>query len=127
MIFKLCGAALLTAGAALILRQYKPEFALPVTVAGGIIMLLVIIGQLAPQIDFINELWYGEGFGDYAAPMVKSLGVALIAQTASDMCRDMGDTSTASKVEFAGKAEIMLLCLPLISELLGFARELLIG
>ena len=126
MIFKLCGAALLTAAAALILKQYKPELALPVTAAGGVIMLLVIIAQIAPQIDYINGLWLADGFGEYAAPLVKSLGVALVAQTASDICRDMGETSAASKVELAGKAEIMLLCLPLIGELLGFARELLL-
>lgn len=127
MIFRLCGVALLTAFAAMVLKQYKPELALPVSVAGGVLLLLAIIARLAPQVEYISGLWYADDFGEYAAPLVKSLGVALIAQTASDVCRDMGETSAASKVELAGKAEIMLLCLPLIGELLGFARELLLG
>ncbi len=125
MILKLCGGALLIAGIALILRQYKPEFAVPVAVGGGVVMLLAIITLIAPQIDYINALWLDESFSVYASPLVKALGVALVAQTAADICRDMGESATASKVELAGKAEIMLLCLPLIGELLGFARELL--
>jgi len=39
----------------------------------------------------------------------------------------MGENSAASKVEFAGKLEIMLICLPLIDKLLEFARGLLLG
>ena len=126
MILRLCGAALLTAGAAFFLRQYKPELAVPVTVAGSVAVLLAVASRLAPQLDFMDGLWQAEGFSQYMGTLIKSLGIAIIAQTAADICRDMGDTAAAAKVELAGKAEIMLLCLPLIGELLTFARQLLL-
>ena len=111
----------------ILIKQLKPEMAVPVTAAGAVIVLIAALGMLAPQIEYIGGLWYAEELKGYAAPMVKSLGIALIAQTAADICRDMGESAAASKVEFAGKVEIMLLCLPLINELLEFARGLLLG
>lgn len=127
MILRICGGALIIVFAAIVLKQFKPELALPVTITGIVIILLTIITRFVPHIEFIDGLWIAEGLKGYATPLVKSLGIALIAQTASDICKDMGENSAASKVELAGKAEIMLLCLPLINELLGFARELLLG
>ncbi len=127
MIIQICGGALIIVFSAVVIKQFKPELALPVTAAGSVIFLVTIIARFAPQVEFIDGLWIAEGLRGYAAPLVKSLGIALIAQTASDICKDMGENSAASKVELAGKAEIMLLCLPLINELLGFARELLLG
>lgn len=127
MILRICGGALIVAFVTLIIRQYKPEMTMPVTVAGAVLILLTAVLRLAPQIEYVSGLWFAEELRGYAAPLVKSLGVALIAQTTSDICRDMGENGAAAKVEFAGKVEIMLLCLPLIDELLGFARELLLG
>ncbi|MGI6202994.1 MAG: SpoIIIAC/SpoIIIAD family protein [Eubacteriales bacterium] len=127
MMMKICGGALLVAFVTLLIRQLKPEMTMPVTVTGAVILLLAAVGMLAPQIEYINGLWYAEELRGYATPLVKSLGVALVAQTASDLCRDMGENSAASKVEFAGKLEIMLICLPLIDKLLEFARGLLLG
>lgn len=127
MIVKICGGALLIAFVTLLIKQLKPEMTMPVTVAGAIIILIASMDLFAPQIKFINEILYTEELKGYATPLIKSLGVALIAQTASDVCRDMGENGAANKVEFAGKIEIMLLCLPMIGELLTFARSILLG
>ncbi|HHW25382.1 MAG TPA: stage III sporulation AC/AD family protein [Bacillota bacterium] len=127
MILKICGGALLVAFVTLIIKQLKAELAMPAALAGGVILLLASLGMLAPQVELLGNLWYADQLKGYAAPLIKSLGVALIAQTAADICRDMGESATASKVEFAGKVEIMLLCLPMINELLDFARALLLG
>ena len=59
--------------------------------------------------------------------MLRSLGIAVVAGCAADVCRDLGQDSVASGVELAGKAEIMLVCLPLITELLSVVRSLFTG
>ncbi len=61
---------------------------------------------------------------DYAAVMLKGLGVALITQICASVCRETGRGAIAEYVELAGRLEILLLCLPLMSRILGAAAEL---
>ena len=61
---------------------------------------------------------------DAFAVILKALGVAFVCETAADICRDMGQTAIASKIELAGKLEIVALAIPLARELLLAAREL---
>ena len=42
-------------------------------------------------------------------------------QFSAELCRDAGESAIASKLELVGKAEIILLCLPLLRELIGLA------
>lgn len=125
MILRLCGLALLTAAAALLIKQYKPELALPVSAAGAVIMLLALMDELGALTDGIGAL--SSGFAEYTQPVVKSLGIALIAQTSGELCRDIGENACASRVELAGKLCILSLCLPLITELLELVKTLLPG
>lgn len=51
------------------------------------------------------------------------VAVAIICQTVCDVCKDNGENTLASVVEFAGNAEIILLSLPIIKKLLDTAFE----
>ena len=62
---------------------------------------------------------------DYAAVMLKGLGAATLTHICSSVCRECGRASLAEYVELAGRLEILLLCLPLISNLLQAASGLL--
>ena len=42
----------------------------------------------------------------------------------SDICRDSGETALASKVELAGKLSIVIISLPLVKQLLEFAKDM---
>jgi stage III sporulation protein AD len=53
------------------------------------------------------------------------MGIALLTQFCADVCRESGESGAASTVELTGKMEILLLCLPLLDEILSAARELL--
>ncbi len=61
---------------------------------------------------------------DYAAIMLKGLGVAVITRICSSVCRESGRGGIAEYVELAGRLEILLLCLPLMSRILSAASEL---
>ena len=57
--------------------------------------------------------------------MMKALGVTLISKLCSDICRDCGDTSLANGIDGVGRAVILSMCIPVISEILGYATEIL--
>ena len=92
---------------ALILGQYRPEFRMLVTVS--VTLLLALSG--------IN--------GSYALLLLKAVGICLLTQMAGDTCRDSGEGSIASKIELAGRSAILLITLPMIQEVLGWAWELI--
>ena len=56
-------------------------------------------------------------------PLLKALGIAVICQFTSELCRDAGETVLACRVEFFAKVEIILLSLPLLQNILLLAGE----
>jgi len=124
---KICAVAILCAVAGLILRQARSDLS-PLLRIGACVL---IFGWLIPAAwEAVGEaltLWEGEGMERYATVMLRALGIAILTRICTDICRDCGETGTAGGVEMAGKVAILILCVPLMRELLGYATELLRG
>ena len=119
------GAALIALAAILALRGQKSEFAGMVSLAAGILLFGGAAEAFLPALREIGALLEGSALGGYAATLMKALGVTLAAQFTAELCRDAGEGALASRLELAGRAEILLLALPLIRELLALAAGLL--
>ena len=124
-IFPIIGIAVVTAAAATLLKQLRPEYAVFASIAGGLVILALLIPQIGEIAGYIRLLGEKGGAGDYASVILKSVGCAFISQTGADICRDMGEESIAGKVEFAGKTAIVFICLPVIGNIISFGMELL--
>lgn len=55
--------------------------------------------------------------------LAKALGIGMVGQFTSELCRDAGESVLASRVEFFCKVEIILLSLPLLKQILALAEE----
>lgn len=121
---KYCGAALCALIAVLVLRSQKSEFAGLVSLAASVILLSAASVTFFPVIEFVSETVEETGFSEYLATLMKALGITLAVQLCAEVCRDAGESSLASKLELVGKAEILILCLPLIRELITLAGEI---
>ena len=109
-----CGAALIALAAVLALRGQKSEFAGLVSLAAGVILFGAAAGNFLPALRELVLLLESSAFGCYAGTLMKALGVTLAAQFTAELCRDAGEGALASKLELAGKAEILLLSVPLV-------------
>ena len=56
--------------------------------------------------------------------LLKAVGVGYVSQIGGDVCRDLGAESVAAKIELCGRAELLLLSLPLFAELLELSYSL---
>ena len=121
---KYCGAALCALCAVILLRGQKSGFSTGVAATASILLLGATISELLPAIREIIGLANESGVGKWMEIMLKTLGVAVVVQLGADICRDSGETSIASKLEMVGKAEIILISLPLMRELLALAARL---
>ncbi|MBE6665095.1 MAG: stage III sporulation protein AD [Ruminococcaceae bacterium] len=124
-VLQVCGFALLGVAVVLILRGFRPEYA---TVAGIAVGMLLLFGTLSPLktvMDSITSVAAHTGFSVYSSVILKSMGIGILAQTTADVCRDSGVGMIASKVEFAAKIIILLLCVPILQTLMSLIEGFL--
>ena len=119
----LVGIAVLSAVLCIIVRQYKPEMALGISIACGVLIMGAVI---APSVELISQLTGAAGLdGGYSRTLFKALAVCYITQLGSDCCRDAGESAIAGKIELAGKAAVVVISLPVFSALAEIVTGLL--
>lgn len=123
------GAAVfcITAAAlALVLRQYRPEYAVLVSLGCSVAVLLWIIGGIAQVMEALDGLLEDSLLSrDLVLVVLKCLGVCVLTELAGQTCRDAGENAIAAKAELAGKVTLVLVSLPLFERLLQVAETLL--
>ncbi|MGI5895724.1 MAG: SpoIIIAC/SpoIIIAD family protein [Oscillospiraceae bacterium] len=125
-IFSIIGLAIISAMLCLLLKQYRPEFALSATLICGIVIFLTVIAEMTPLFDMIRTtLDKIQGGNEYTMVIIKALGICYITQLASDTCQDAGERAMAGKIELAGRVAVLLLSLPMFSSILQIALELI--
>ncbi len=125
-ILSVVGLGLTGALLGIIIRQYKPEFSIYVSLTVGIIILGALIGLISPVLDTITELTDAVNLNDiYGSVLLKALAICYITQLASDCCSDAGEKAIASKLEMAGKIAIVVISLPLFQSLVNVVTGLI--
>ncbi len=122
---KYCGVALCALAAILILKGQKSDFAGLVSVAAGVILLGAAVVTFLPIFEFIENTMSQTSFSEYMTVLAKALGITLAVQLSAQICHDAGESAIASKLELIGKAELLLLALPLVGELTKLAAQIM--
>ena len=125
-LLKICAVGIAALILISLIRTYKPEFTVEVTLCAGIVLLYFIIDSLKYGFDFIAEI-YGElSYGrEYFPIILKVLGIAYITEFAVAICQDAGEKSIASKIELAGKVAIFFAAIPVFTSLLDLLNSLI--
>lgn len=125
VLLKVCATAIVCVVAGLIVGQVRGDFSALLRIGGCVL----ILGFLVPRVwDVMSGalFWLEEsGAERYAQVMLRCLGIALLTRICTDICRDCGQNGVAGGVELAGKLSILVLCVPLIEEMIGYATEIL--
>ncbi|MGN0442122.1 MAG: SpoIIIAC/SpoIIIAD family protein [Acutalibacteraceae bacterium] len=127
-VFVICIAAAAAAVFAVLLKRYNPEIAMLTAMITGIIIFALILNSISPATDLIKRL--SELIGDSGKNvgiLLKSIGICYICQFSADSCRDAGQGALAGKVELAGKIAVVLLCVPMLEEIINFAENIIGG
>ncbi len=109
---------------AISVKKTNPEIALQVSIAGGVLILVLVLPSLALSIDFIYELSEMSGITEGVSLVLKITGVAYICEFAAQMLKDANEGAVASKVELGGKVIILVMTLPLMGEFVELVSEL---
>ncbi|MFR7874682.1 MAG: stage III sporulation protein AD [Christensenellales bacterium] len=118
-IVKIIGIGLISLIIIIILKQYKPEFAVYVSIIAGILIIALTIGKIAGIIDILKNLANKTTINNqFLVLLIKITGIAILTEYTVSICKDSGESAIASKVDFGGKIVIMSMSIPIISSLL---------
>ena len=98
-----------------VVKSQKPELALLLSIAAGVIIFLLVLGKIGSIMDIIKDLAARAGINMvYLGAILKIIGIAYIAEFGAQICRDAGEGAIATKIEFASKILIMALAVPIV-------------
>ncbi len=120
MLIKIIGVGVCSIIVNLILKQYKPEFAILANICGGLVIFLLITESCEQIIDnFIYIQNSTELKVEIVSPILKVIGVGYITEFTADLAEDSGNKTIANKVIMGGKIAICILALPIIKTLIN--------
>ena len=118
------GVAIVTVVLAVLLRPYSPVYALLASLAGTVVLLAWMLPYAAQALEWM-ETFSPYLRGEEFLCLVRAAGIALVAQTAQDLCKDAGMTAMGAKVELAGRCMILLSALPMLRQVVDVWSRLL--
>ncbi|EGO86595.1 stage III sporulation protein AD [Clostridium botulinum C] len=123
-IVKIVTFAFITLFIVLMFKNRSDEFVIHISIAAGIIIFIFMIDKITAVMQLLQQLALKANIDFvYLNVVFKILGIAYLASFCSEICKDAGQGSIASKVEFAGKILILVLAIPILMAVLqGIVR-----
>ncbi len=118
LIVKVAALCVATAMICAALRVQRPEMATALSLAAGVAVLAMLLGELNRAAEGLSVLRDRLGAdADIAAVLLKGAGVAVLSELGAQLCADAGETALAGRVTLAARVAMLALCAPLLTEL----------
>ena len=125
-VVKIIGIGLIALIIIILLKQYKPEFAIYISLLTGVLILLFVTDELSGIISllqsFANKVSINSTF---LVLLIKITGIAFLSEFAVSICKDAEEAAIASKIEIGTKIIIISMSIPIISSLLEIILSVL--
>lgn len=125
-ILKIVGVGVVATTLSVVLKQQKPEFAIQVSIVTGLVILSFVIEELSYVIKVLEDLSRRADLDSlYFSTVVKVVGIAYIAEFGSQISKDAGESSIASKIELGAKIIIMMMSIPILMAILDLIIKII--
>jgi len=100
---------------AVFVKKSSPDLGLMVSIAVCIVVLAALLAPLQEVVGLLRQMMEWSGMPEEVfAPLLKTLGIALLCRVGGDLCRDAGQSAVASLVEMGGALGTILVSVPLL-------------
>ncbi len=121
---KLIGIGVTGAVAAILLKEYKPVYAVCIAIITSTFIFLMTLSEINYVFAVIDTISQRLSLNsDYIRTIIRIIGFSYLSRFGSEICRDAGQNAIAQKIEFAGKVMIIATSIPILTSVLN----LLIG
>jgi len=125
-IMQIAAFSMLAAFMALSLRKMNKEMSLVLSLGAGLVLLAAAVPKLADLISILSELAAAARIkSGYLEMLLKIVGISTLAQFAAQTCRDAGEEGLAQKTEYAAKAILLSLLIPIAVSILEMILEVI--
>lgn len=122
----LVGAALAAAVLALVLKKDSPALALLIALAGVLVLLYGMLEPAGQLVHAAKSLLSALDDADTIyVPIVKAVGIAAAVRIVGAVCQDAGQAALAAQLELAGTAAAIVVCLPLLTQVLELVTRMI--
>ena len=119
-IISIVGIGIICAVISVSLKKIGAEFSVLVSLAAGALIFFIILPYLATTLSILTSLTENINQSTENIQIIfRILGVAYIAEFASSVCKDAGESAIASKIELSSKVIILVISAPIISSFLN--------
>lgn len=124
-IIKILGIGMTAAMLAVLLKGYKPELAMQISLAAAALIFVMAVPYLRSAVSMFQDIAAQVGMDNRLIGIViKIIGIAYLAQFGAELCKDAGEGAIASKIELAGKLIIMTMSMPIMYKLLALVNDI---
>ncbi len=125
-IVKIIGVGFIAVIIIVILKQYRPEFAIYVSIIAGVLIILMITDSVSGIIQIMQDIASRTNINSgFLKILIKITGIAILTEFAVSICKDSGESAIASKVDIGGKVIIISMSIPIIRALLETVLKIL--
>ncbi len=125
-IVKIIGIGLIALLLIIVMRQYKPEFTVYISLIAGILILACILPKISAIIDMLNSLVSTASINSsFLVLLLKITGIAFLTEFAVSICKDAGESAIATKIDMGGKVVIISMSIPILAGLLETVTQIL--
>ena len=125
-IIKIVGIGLIALVIVIILKQYRPEYTIYVSIFAGALILTLTMSKISGIINLLKSISDKTYINkQFLGILLKITGIAIITEFAVSICIDAGEKAIASKIEIGSKIIIISMSVPIISSLLEIILKIL--
>lgn len=125
-IIKITGIGLIALIIIVIIKQYRPEFVIYVSLAAGVLILVMIMDKIKAITSLLTSLSNKTALNsEFLILLIKITGIAFLTEFTVSICKDSGEAAIANKVDLGGKTLIISMSVPIIASLLETILKLL--
>ena len=113
---------------ALQIKSVKPEYAVCLSVATGVLLLLLAVEKLEIVVESVRMIQDSISIQtSYIQALLKIIGITYISEFAADICRDAGYTAVAGQIGVFARLSVLAVSMPIVTALLDTIRGFLGG
>ena len=111
---------------AVMVRSYKSEYSLFVSMAVCICIFLCLVSKLELILSYVDSLQSLIVVDNrYVTTVIKMIGITYIAEFSVDLCNDAGYQAIAGQIEMFAKMSILLISMPVLMSFVETIGEFL--
>ena len=93
-VIKIIGIGLISLIITIIIKQYKPEFAIYISIVAGVLILFLIMDKLEGIINLLKTISSKSGINNqFLELLLKITGIAFLTEFAINLCKDSGENA----------------------------------